>query len=92
MLHQECRHRAAHLRNTTKEPTIMKDSQIWLMTSPASEDITPVGNVSSHSLQHGHRDGTSLDRAYCLRHTTEASRLRGQTEQERSKDILVANL
>ena len=63
MLHQECRHRAAHLRNTTKEPTIMKDSQIWLMTSPLSEDMTPVGNVSSHSVQHEHRDGRGMESA-----------------------------
>jgi hypothetical protein len=72
MLHHECRHMAAHLRETYKEPTNMKDSQetteLWLMTSFASGDMTTVGNVSS--VQHRGkctgtaRDGTGRDRAY----------------------------
>ena len=48
MLHHECRHMTAHLRNTKKEPTITMDSpetaELRLMTSYASEDQTPVAN------------------------------------------------
>ena len=58
MLHHESRHMAAHLRNTNKEPTIMKNSQetaeLKLMASSASEDKIPVGNMSSHNAQHVH--------------------------------------
>ena len=58
MLHNECRHTAAHLRNTDKEPTIIMDSQetaeLKLMTISASEDQTPVGNMTSQSAQHVH--------------------------------------
>ena len=43
-----------------KETTITKDSQetaeLRLMTSSNGEDQTPVGDVSSHSTQHVHRD------------------------------------
>ena len=60
MLHHECRHMAAHLRNTDKEPTIMKEgpetAELRLMTSSASEDQTPAGDVSSHNVQQVHRD------------------------------------
>jgi hypothetical protein len=60
MLHHKCRHMAAHLRNTDKEPTITMDSpetaELRLMTSYPSEDKTPVGDVSRNSTQHVHRD------------------------------------
>ena len=60
MFHHECRHMAAHMRNTDKKPTITKDSpetaELRPMTSSAGEDHTPVGDVSSHSTQNVHRD------------------------------------
>ena len=75
MLHHKCRHISTQLRNTNKEPTIMMDSQatteLWLMTSSASEDTTHVGNVSSHSVQHVHMYGRGMGPAR-IEHTAYA--------------------
>ena len=77
MLHHKCKHMAANLRNNNKEPTIVMDShsqattELWLMTCSASEDTTPVGDVSSHSVQHVHRNGRGMEPAR-IEHTAYA--------------------